>query len=149
MTTYPDKMIRDLLDGSLPLDEVLILQRDKDDDRQAVVIRLEQERLGWTDKILLPLQEYLFIVELADGQRVVRCECGHEFGDYRQNWKESALVYERHPQDGVIFLVNKGADPDWQMLREFYCPGCATQLDVEPAPAGYPFVFSFLPTLDS
>jgi acetone carboxylase, gamma subunit len=148
VTSYPDHMIRDLLDGRLPLDEVGILQREKDDGRREAAVRLEQERLGWTEPVLMLLQESLFVVRLADGSRVVRCECGHEFGDYRRNWKDAALVYDRHPQDGEVFLPNKGADPDWQWLREFYCPGCATQLDVEPVPPGYPFVFNFLPTLD-
>ena len=148
MSKYPDQMISDLLDGSLPLEEVARLQRDKDDDRLDTVLRLEQERLGWTDSILLPLQEHMYLVELADGSRVARCACGHDFGDYRVNWKESALVYERHPQDGEIFIPRKGADPDWQVLREFYCPSCAVMLDVEPVPIGYPFVFNFLPNLD-
>lgn len=147
MTRYQDETIRKLLDGTLPLEEVAILQRDKDEDRLATVLRLEQERLGWQDTILLPLQEHLFIVERADGARLVRCDCGQEFGDYRVNWKECALVYDRHPQDGEVFLANKGADPEWQLVREFYCPGCATLLDVEPVPIGYPFVFNFLPDL--
>jgi acetone carboxylase, gamma subunit len=147
MTAYQDETIRELLEGVLPLDEVAILQREKDDGRLAVVLRLEQERLGWSDRIILPLQENLFIVERPDGSRIVRCGCGQDFGDYRVNWKESALVYERHPQDGEVFLPKKGADPDWQVLREFYCPSCATLLDVEPVPVGYPFVFNFLPDL--
>lgn len=147
MNHYPDETIRQLLDGALPLDEVAILQRDKDESRLEQVLRLEQERLGWSERIILPLQENLYIVERPDGARVVRCNCGQDFGDYRVNWKESALVYERHPQDGEVFLPNKGADPDWQLLREFYCPSCATLLDVEPVPAGYPFVFNFLPDL--
>lgn len=40
------------------------------------------------------------------------------------------------------------ADPDWSVLREFYCPGCATQLDVEVVPQGYPFIFNVEPDLD-
>jgi acetone carboxylase gamma subunit len=34
------------------------------------------------------------------------------------------------------------------ILREFYCPSCATLLDVENVPQGYPFVFNFLPYFD-
>ena len=44
-------------------------------------------------------------------------------------------------------LPGQGADPDWQLLREFDRPGCAALLDVEPVPVGYPFVFNFLPDL--
>lgn len=148
MTNHPQHMIRDLLDGVLPLSEVLRLQREKEPDRFQTVLELEQQSVAWVERILVPLQEHLFVVERADGQRVVKCRCGHEFGDYRTNWKEEALVYERHPQDGVVYLKNHGADPDWQLLREFYCPGCAAQLDVEPVPVGYPFTFNFLPDLD-
>lgn len=140
--------IRELIDGILPLDELGELQREtKTGDRVEIVIAIEQSRVSWSDLILVPLQENLYVVERSDGARVVKCFCGHEFGDYRLNWKEEALVYDRPPQDGVVFQPNKGADPAWQSLREFYCPSCAAQLDVEPVPAGYPFIFNFLPDL--
>jgi acetone carboxylase gamma subunit len=148
MTTYSKEMIRDLLEGRLPPDEVTRLQQDKDLERTTLVIEIEQERVEWGDTILVCLQEHLFVVETALGERVVKCRCGQTFGDYRRNWKEEALVYDRHPQDGEIFLQHRGADPDWQWLREFYCPGCATLLDVEPVPIGYPFVFNFLPDIE-
>ena len=147
MTQYSNEMIRDLIDGRLPLEEVTRMQQEKDADRTARVIALEQQRVAWDEPILVCLQEHLYVVQKPSGERVVKCVCGNEFGDYRINWKEQALVYERHPQDGEIFLKYKGADPDWQWLREFYCPGCATLLDVEPTPIGYPFIFNFLPDL--
>lgn len=140
--------IRELIEGTLPLDQLATLQREtKNGDRVEIVLAIEQDRVPWSERILVPLQENLYVVERADSARVVKCFCGQEFGDYRMNWKEQALVYERHPQDGVVFQPNKGADPTWQLLREFYCPGCAAQLDVEPVPVGYPFVFNFLPDL--
>jgi acetone carboxylase gamma subunit len=141
--------IRELIEGILPLDQLATLQREmKTGDRVQIVLAIEQDRVPWSDRILVPLQENLYVVERDDGARVVKCFCGHEFGDYRLNWKEEALVFERHPQDGIVFQPNKGADPVWQLLREFYCPNCATQLDVEPVPVGYPFVFNFLPDLE-
>lgn len=146
-TSYPIEMLRDLVEGRLPLDEVQRLQREKDPDRFEKVLLIEQERVPWTDTILVPLQEHLYVVQRADGERVVKCSCGQELGDYRINWKESALVYERDPQDGEVYQGPRAADPDWQILREFYCPGCATLLDVEPVPVGYPFIFNFLPEL--
>jgi acetone carboxylase gamma subunit len=145
---YSTEMIHDLVVGTLPLDEVGRLQRDKDLNRVERVLEIEQQRVPWDDKILVLLQEYLYVVLNKSQQRVVKCRCGHEFGDYRVNWKEFALVYDRHPQDNEIFLTNKGADPEWQVLREFYCPTCAVQLDVEPVPVGYPFIFNFLPEID-
>jgi len=145
--SYPIEMIRDLVEGRLPLDDILRLQRDKDPDRLEKVLAVEQDRVPWDDRILVCLQEHLYVVHKTNGDRVVKCSCGQEFGDYRVNWKEQALVYERQPRDGEIFVGPRGADPDWQILREFYCPGCAALLDVEPVPVGYPFIFNFLPDL--
>jgi len=34
------------------------------------------------------------------------------------------------------------------ILREFYCPKCGTQLDVEPVIPGEPFIFNQLPDID-
>ena len=148
MPEYSDDTIRDLIEGRLPLDEVQRLQREKDPGRTERVLAIEQARVKWPDRILVCLQEHLYVVAKPSGDRLVKCSCGHEFGDYRTNWKEYALVFERPPQDGEIFLGTRGADPEWQVLREFYCPGCAVQLDVEPVPTGYPFIFNFLPDLD-
>ncbi len=149
MTQFSKGLIRDLLQGRLSSEAVQRMQRqDKDPGRRQMVLEIEQERLGWSEPILVCLQEHLFVVQRDDGSRVVRCDCGHEFGDYRANWKEEALVYERDPRDGLVYRGPRAADPDWHVLREFYCPGCATQLDVEMVPKGYPFVFNFLPDLD-
>lgn len=142
--------IADLLAGRLSPGEIQALQRHgKDAGREATVLAIEQQRLGWDDRILVCLQEHLYVVEPPGaGAPTVRCDCGHDFGDYRRNWKESALVYERDPRDGEVYRGPRAADPEWNVLREFYCPGCATQLDVEVVPRGYPFVFNFLPDLD-
>jgi acetone carboxylase gamma subunit len=148
-TEYSEVLIADLLRGGLSPSEVERMQRrEKDPDRFEKVLRVEQERLGWSDRILVCLQEHLYVVEEVDGSRVVRCDCGHEFGDYRRNWKEMALVYERDPRDGLIYRGPRAADPDWHVLREFYCPGCASQLDVEMVPKGYPFIFNFIPDIE-
>ncbi len=149
MAEYPKELIADLLRGRLPSDELEQVQRhEKDPDRFRKVIEIEQDRLGWGDPILVCLQEHLFVVETPDGKRVVRCDCGHEFGDYRVNWKEAALVYERDSSDGGVYRGPRAASPDWHVLREFYCPGCLTQLDVELVPRGYPFIFNFLPDIE-
>jgi len=39
-------------------------------------------------------------------------------------------------------------EPGWQEIREFFCPGCATQHAVEVVAPGYPVVFEMLPDLD-
>src|ERR1035441_7042085 len=107
--------VGELIEGVLSLDQLADLQREtKTGDRAEIVLAIEQARVSWDDRILVPLQENLYVVERRDGARVVKCYCGQEFGDYRRNWKEQALVYERHPQDGVVFQPNTGADPQWQ-----------------------------------
>jgi acetone carboxylase gamma subunit len=141
-------MIRDLVEGRLSDEDVLQLQREKDINRLEVVLSIEQERVPWDDRILVLLQEHLYVVDQVDHKKVVKCFCGYVFGDYRHNWKDASLVYERDPSDGTVYTGGRGADPAWQILREFYCPSCATMLDIEPIPVGYPFIFNFLPELD-
>jgi acetone carboxylase gamma subunit len=141
-----DQTLQDLIAAKISPEEAYRLQKTKDPNRRERIIALEQQRVPWPDRILVCLQEHLYVVETTDGRRIVKCDCGHEFDDYRRNWKETALVYER-PDDGLIYAPVRAADPDWQILREFYCPGCGSQLDVETVPPGYPFVFNFLPDL--
>lgn len=149
MTQYAKGFVADLIAGRLSEAETQSVQRrDKDLERFRIVLQAEQERLGWEDRILVCLQEHLYVVEKADGSRVTRCDCGQEFGDYRVNWKDSALVHQRDPRDGRVYRGPRAADPEWMVLREFYCPGCAAQLDVEMVPRGYPFVQNFVPDLE-
>lgn len=145
---YPDSVIRDLVDGTIDPQQLRELQRRKDASRFLRVRQIEQDRVPWDDPILVVLQEHLYVVD-RQPVPIVKCECGHEYGDYRENWKDQALVYERDPQDGEIFPAPRGASKDWVVLREFTCPGCGAQLDVEVMPAVYPFVHNFVPDLDA
>ena len=40
-------------------------------------------------------------------------------------------------------------DPAWVQVREYSCPGCGPQLEVEAVPRGCPPDFEFLPDLDT
>ena len=115
------------------------------------MLSIYQNRVPWDEKILLPYGENLFIVETSSGERIVKCVCGYEFGDYHVNWKLSALIYVRDAQDkmGVLYPRMMSSDPDWMELREFYCPGCKRQLEVEAVPPGYPIMFDFQPDLET
>lgn len=151
MSEYPKPVIRDLLDGRLDSDTLQSIQRgEKDPARMQIVIELEQERVAFDEPILVCLQEHLFVVDPGpDGEPVVKCDCGHEFGPYTVNWKNGALVRQRDDtRDGSVYVGPRGADPDWMILREFYCPGCAAQLDVEMVPPGYPFINNFVPLVE-
>lgn len=143
---WPDQTLRDLARGQLDSDAVQVVQStSKDPTRFGRVRELERSLRGEPD-LVLPLQEHLALVRVGQEIRV-RCDCGFDFGQHTRNWKLSALVFERDPQDGQILPAVRSADSDWMMLREFYCPGCQAQLEVEALPPGHPFVFSALPQL--
>ena len=143
--------IADLIDGKLPWPKVKeIISNPKDPGRFDQVLAILQDRVPWDDPILLPLAEHLYIVQTADG-RVVRCDCGYEFGDYQENWKCQARVYVRDSIESLEELYRRyeRSDPEWMELREFYCPGCMTLLEVEAVPPGYPVIFDFKPDLEA
>ena len=48
-----------------------------------------------------------------------------------------------------IYHGREKPDPAWVQIREYYCPGCSTQLEVEAMPRGAPPDFEFLPDLDT
>ena len=148
---WADDILLALAEGNLSPNVLLEMQRAaKEDDRFERMLEVEQGRVPWDDKIVLCLQENLYIVE-KDGERIVKCICGQEFGDYRVNWKEFALVYERDTEEKLeeIYRGRRKPDPQWQTIREFYCPGCGVQLDVEAVLPLYPFVFTFLPDFEA
>jgi len=149
--SYPKEVIRDLIEGRLPwVQTKSIISGYKDDDRFDKYIEVLQEKVPWDDRILLPLSFHLYIVQ-QDTKRIVKCTCGYEFGDYRQNWKLSALMYIRSEQDELeeLYPYPSEIDPEYCEIREYCCPGCGTQLEVEVVPFGYPAVFDFLPDLDT
>jgi acetone carboxylase gamma subunit len=139
--SWPKSILKDMIDGRLSSEEIREIQRKaKDPDIFAKMLEIEQERVSWREKILAPLQEHLYIVQKG-GERLVKCSCGHELGDPKQNWKLEALVYERDLEDGEVYVGPRAFDPNWVVMREFYCPGCGVQLEVELLPHGHPFIF--------
>ncbi len=146
--TQNEKQIRDLLDGTLPWSQLhQAMSAYKESGRFQTYVRILQERMSWPERILLPLTDRLYIVE-KDGHAAVKCDCGHEFGDYRENWKLSALIRVRRSEDELREIYGPFAcHPDWMELREFLCPGCGALLEVDAAVPGYPVTFDFLPDL--
>jgi acetone carboxylase, gamma subunit len=143
--------IEKLIDGVLPWPAVQdMMKSPKDPDRFDKYVEILQSRVGWQERILLPLTPMLFIVA-KQGQRIVKCRCGQEFGDYRINWKLSASIYVRDSEEKLreIYHGRELPDPKWMQLREYICPGCASQLEVEAVPRGCPPDFEFLPDLDT
>ena len=151
MPEYDISEIERLIDGKLPWTRVQeIMKAAKDSDRFQKWVQILQARVPWNEKILLPLTTNLFIVQQGD-DRVVKCRCGQNFGDYRVNWKLNALIYVRDDSEKMneVYRGREQPDPKWIQLREYYCPGCGSQLEVEAVPRGTPPDFEFLPDLDT
>lgn len=150
MTSYPKEVIADLMNGTLPWPQTRrIMSAYKDDDRFFKYVEALQDRVGWQEKILLPISDHLFICESAEG-RVTKCECGHSFGDYRRNWKLAAAIIVRDDEESLreIYPNSDLPDPEWMEIREFICPQCAHLHEVEAAAPGYPIVHDFEPDLE-
>ena len=151
MATFDKADIEKLVDGVLPWPTVqAMMTSPKDLDRFDQYVEILSARVDWDDQILLPLTPALYIVSNDNG-RVVKCRCGHEFGDYRVNWKLNALIHVRDTDESLaeVYTGSDVPDPSWIQVREYICPGCGTQLEVEAVPRGCPPDFDFLPDLDA
>ncbi|MHA1642495.1 MAG: acetone carboxylase subunit gamma [Promethearchaeota archaeon] len=151
MVQHDKKTLVRMLEGDLSWDELkLIISGRKDPNRFDVILEILQEKVPWKEKILLPLHEHLYVVN-KNGKRIVKCDCGHEFGDYHQNWKTKCRIRVRDTQEDIneLYPHCMGSDPEWMELREYYCPECFTLLDTESVPPGYPVIFNFLPDIDA
>ena len=139
-----------MMDGELPWGDVHHVQSSyKDPKRFDTYIKVLQSRMAWDDPIILPLSPYLMIVKNADGIYVVKCVCGYELGDYEENWKTHALINVRDTEESLneIYPGPRCPDPEKNEIREFYCPDCGTQLEVDAVPPGYPILVNFKPNL--
>ena len=150
MTEYAKEVIADLMAGTLPWHQTRrIMSAFKDEDRFLKTLAVLQDRVAWTDRILLPIGEHLFIADTPRG-RVTKCTCGHEFGHYQRNWKLGAHIAVRDTEASLreIYPNSDICDPAWMEIREFICPGCTTLLEVEACPPGYPILHEFEPDLE-
>ena len=104
-----------LMDGELPWDDVHHVQSSyKDPKRFDTYVKVLQSRMAWDDPIILPLSPYLMIVKNADGIYAVKCVCGYELGDYRENWKTNALINVRDTEESLneIYPGPRCPDPE-------------------------------------
>lgn len=145
------KDLKELFDGTLPWEKTKqIISRPKDDERFAVALEVLQERVAWPERILLPLSEHLYVVQKGR-ERIVKCECGFEFGDWRRNWKLSASILARDDEEKLqeIYPGLRTPNPELCEVREFICPRCGVLLAVESVPVGHPVIFDALPDIDA
>lgn len=146
-------LMEKLVEGRIADDDVMEMRRmvNKDHNRFWTYLEVLQERVSWQEKILMRINDHLYIVKKDAGERVVKCDCGHEYGDYRTNWKLHADIRVRETQEHLeeVYYPSAAApEASWMQVREFFCPNCTSQLAVEVVPPGYPLVFEALPDLD-
>ncbi len=82
------------------------------------------------------IHEYLQVLDTPGGQHVVCRRCGHQFCPATEGYKPYATMSTRPA--GTAGPRHRCAGEF--VMREFYCPGCATLLDVEVCVAGAPAV---------
>ena len=96
MSQYERKTIEELIDGTIDSYKLKeMLSNFKDADRFEKYISILQERVPWNDSILLPAGLHLYIVQKQNGDRIVKCDCGHEFCDEKDNWKPALHLCSR------------------------------------------------------
>lgn len=78
------------------------------------------------------LGEYLAI---EDGSYVCR-RCGFRFCSSDQQWKLAAKFRESPCDERSLGAPIVPRDDAQMVFRQYYCPGCATQVDTEVALAG-------------
>jgi acetone carboxylase gamma subunit len=142
--------LRNLIDEKLPRGQVRAIQSGhKDRDRFDKYVTILQERVMWDYPLVLPFGEHLNIAKTDQGYWVL-CDCGYEFCEYTDNWKLDALINVRETVESLreIYPDKMHGDPEWNHLREYFCPGCKTLLEVEAVPPGYPVVHDFVPDLE-
>jgi acetone carboxylase gamma subunit len=91
----------------------------------------------------VPITEYL---EIDLERELWMCRvCHREIGPARAPYKEGLLVCARDPREIHAPILNPewydftfAPDPKWVQILEYYCPECATMVEVEYLPPGHP-----------
>jgi acetone carboxylase gamma subunit len=145
----PRELIADLVDRKLGRDQIKEIQStEKDPNRFDTYLGIIQERVPWPEQVILAIHDHLFIVA-KDGRAITKALCGHEFGDWRENWKLHSRIRVRRTEAELLEIYEPGCtiDPRVVDFREFICPGCGVLLDVDAVPPNYPIERDFLPDL--
>lgn len=80
-------------------------------------------------------------------------DCGTKLISARESYKKGCLVAERDPREIHNPVIDGdytfAPDPDWVRIVEFYCPGCARQIETEYLPPGHPITVDIEVDIDS
>lgn len=82
------------------------------------------------------------------------CErCEHAIGPARENYKRGLLLHDRDPREIHPPRFDRAhdfaPDPAWCRIVEYYCPGCATQVETEYLPPGHPLTYDIQIDVDA
>ncbi|MGQ3671402.1 acetone carboxylase subunit gamma [Xanthobacter sp. TB0136] len=150
---YTRAKIADLVDGKIDNDTLhQMLSTPKDPERFSIYLEILQDRVPWDEKIILPLGPKLYVVQQKISKAwTIRCECGHDFCGWKENWKLHAKVHVRDSQEKMEELYPRLMAPtsSWQVIREYFCPECGTLHDVEAPTPWYPVIHDFEPDIDA
>lgn len=94
--------------------------------------------VGQLKGVRYQLTPYVNIVDTEQGNVAVCSQCNHVYGPVAENFKYHCLIYERNPEEIHPPERRMAPNKEWCIYREFYCPGCGTQVEVEVCPHGAP-----------
>jgi len=151
--SYTKDQVKHLVEGNLDWDTTMrMLSMPKDKERFEMYLEALQAKVTFKDRIVLPLGPHLYIVQSAKNKQwVTKCDCGHEFCGYKDNWKMYANIYVRDNAEAMREVYPEMMHPDtsWQVYREYYCPSCGTMHDVEAPTPWYPVIHDFEPDIET
>jgi acetone carboxylase, gamma subunit len=79
--------------------------------------------------------------------------CGHDIASAREDYKRGLLLYDRDPREiyqaKIDAEYSHAPDPEWCRIVEYYCPGCATQIELEYLPPGHPLTHDLQLDIDA
>jgi len=90
------------------------------------------------------LTPYVNVVDTDQGDMSVCSQCGFVYGHVKDNFKYHCLIYERDPEEIHPPERLMAPDKEWCIYREFYCPGCGAQVEVEVCPHGAPIMVNYI-----
>jgi N-methylhydantoinase B len=128
------------VDGSVDHDKTKARRMEMLQERKkGAILRGEQKNkpaLEETNRTCnrVRIHEYLEIEKAARNHNArIRCrKCGMVLCEASTNYKESVPYKDRDPSEINHMLIKKNL----MIYREYYCPGCATLLEVDPTPYG-------------
>ena len=102
--------------------------------------------------MLIRVTEYLDIDIAARRWHCHRC--ARDLAPAEASYKTGCLVRERDPREihfplGPSDEFNFSLDPKWMKIVEFYCPNCATMVEVEYLPPGHPLTWDIQIDVDA